>query len=249
MKSFTHRLLTVVIPLLFCASGARSAPTVYDLRIDFSDSINPNGTWRYYKGNTLLTHSTPVTNATLALATTNGFWGDTSSSNNSAIMKTTANGSATGSWTDSDFLVNEVLVRTTDPASGGPMLVTWTAPSAGTFTYNGFIWLANGPLGPGGNSFALWQNNLPPIETGQATIGQNRTNVSGFVNGATPVNVLAGDVLSLQIDSIAPFPTGSLAGVSFTIDFTPLPEPTGLTLIILGLGPLLARRPSGHGHN
>src|SRR6185503_15722118 len=138
-------------------ANSAHAVIVYDLRIVFSNTNNPNFTWKYFKGNVPLTHFTPVTNATLASAAANGYWGDTSSSNNSAIMLTTANGSATGLWADSDFLVGEVLVRTTDP-TGDPMNVTWTAPSNGSFTYSGFFWFANAPLGPGSNSFTLSLN-------------------------------------------------------------------------------------------
>lgn len=46
-----------------------------------------------------------------------------------------------------------------------------------------------------------------------------------MVNGLTPTAVVAGDVLTLQLDPLPGPPFGSLAGISFTIDFTPIPEP------------------------
>jgi len=239
-------LLLVVAATGLCATPTQAAIVVYDLRVDFSNTSNPNGPWQYLKGNVPLSHFTPVTQPNLPLAVANGYWGDTASSNNSAIMLTTAKGSATGSWTDNDFLKGEVLVRTTDP-SGAPMNVTWTAPTAGTFTYSGFLWFANGPLGPGGNSFTLKLNNGPTMEAGSATIGQDRNNVTGMVNGLTPTAVLAGDVLSVQLDPLPGPPFGSLAGVSFTIDFTPIPEPGSLTLASLagaGLAFVARRRRS-----
>lgn len=234
--SFTARKLVGLLLILaaapMCATPTQAAIVVYDLRVDFSNTSNPNGPWQYLKGITPLTHFTPVTQPSLPAAAANGYWGDTASSNNSAIMLTTAKGSATGFFSDNDFLQGEVLVRTTDP-NGAPMNVTWTAPTAGTFTYSGFLWFANGPLGPGGNSFTLKLNNGPTMETGSATIGQDRNNVSGMVNGLTPTAVLPGDVLTLQIDPLPGPPFGSLAGVSFTIDFTPVPEPGTLTLATL----------------
>jgi hypothetical protein len=234
LSRLSRGALLALLSLLFLPS-THAAIIVYDLRVDFSNVNNPNGTWRYYKGNTLLTHYTPVTQPTLSLAAANGYWGDSSTSNNSAIMLTTANGSATGLFSDTDFLVDHVLVRTTDPSTGGPMIMTWTAPTAGSFTYNGFLWYAGGPLGPGGNSFTLSLNNGPAFEMGSAALGQDMPNATGMVNGATPISVLAGDVVALELNPL-PGPSGSLAGVSFTIDFTPVPEVGSLSLAALGVG-------------
>jgi hypothetical protein len=234
----TRGFLAALLGLAIFASPASAAIIVYDLRVDFSNASNPNGTWQYLKGNTLLTHFTPVTNPTLALAAANGYWGDTASSNNSAIMLTTADGSATGLWADSDFLQDEVLVRTTDPP-GAAMNVTWTAPSAGTLTYNGGVWLANGPLGPGMSSFTLDLNNGPALESGVVGPVSGYTNGVGMVNGQTPMNVLAGDVFTLEIAAL-PGPSGALTGVTFTIDFQPIPEPSSCALAGIGLVGLLA---------
>ena len=241
MKATTSTLgglLLAFLSMAIFANPACGVIVVYDLRVDFSNANNPNGTWHYLKGNVPLTHFSPVTNATLATAAANGFWGETSSSNNSAIMLTTADGSATGLWSDNDFLTGEVLVRTTDPSTGGPMIVTWTAPSNGSFTYSGALWFANAPLGPGGNSYTLSLNNGPNMEAGTASLGQDRQNGTSMVNGLTPVNVLMGDVMALEINPL-PGPTGSLAGVTFTIDFTPVPEPSSLILASIGIGGLI----------
>jgi hypothetical protein len=228
-RRITWLIALSAIVWTFIATPA-GAVIVHDLRVDFSNANNPNGPWRYYKGSTLLSHFTPVSNATLALAVANGYWGDTASSNNSAIMLTTANGSATGFWSDADFLQDEVLVRTTDPSTGGPMTVTWTAPTSGSFTYAGFVWFAGTPQGPGGNSFTLSINNGPAIESGSAGQGQDRQNMVGMVNGTLPTNISAGDVISLQFNPLPGPPFGSLAGVSWTIDFQPVPEPSSWLL-------------------
>lgn len=232
------RFFGLALVLLASATVVRQASAVivvYDLRVDFSNANNPNGPWEYLKGNVPLTHFSPVTQPLLPLAAANGYWGDTASSNNSAIMLTTAPGSATGLWTNNDFLQDDVLVRTTDPGTGAPMIVTWTAPSAGSFTYSGMLWNANAPLGPGATSYTMTLNNGPALESGTALPGNDRPNGIGMLNGLTPVNVLAGDVVALEFNPAPGPPFGALAGITFTIDFTPVPEPGSLALASMGV--------------
>jgi hypothetical protein len=227
--------LVLLLATTTFAGRASAVIVVYDLRLDFSNANNPNGPWEYLKGNVPLTHFSPVTQPALPAAAANGYWGDTSSSNNSAIMLTTAGGSATGLWTDNDFLKDDVLVRTTDPSTGAPMIITWTAPSAGSFTYSGMLWNANAPLGPGATSYAMTLNAGPALESGTAMPGNDRTNGISMLNGLIPVNVLPGDVVALEFNPAPGPPFGSLAGITFTIDFTPVPEPSSLALASLGL--------------
>lgn len=230
-------LLLVFVMVVGCCNAAQ-AIIVYDLRWDFSNTSNPNGTWSYWKGNTPLTHYTPVPGP-LAPAVAGGYWGDAPASLNGAIMLSTANGSAAPPWSDNDFVANHVLVRTTDPSTGGATNVRWTAPSAGTFTYSGGVWYANPQAGPFGNSFSLSLNNGPLMESGTAGIGNDFNNGIGMVNGMFPTNVNAGDVLTLELVPHPLAQSGSLAGVSFTIDFLPVPEPSGLVLMVAGLGSML----------
>jgi hypothetical protein len=110
------------------------------------------------------------------------------------------------------------------------MIITWTAPSAGSFTYSGMLWNANAPLGPFGTSYTMSLNNGPALESGTALLGNDRNNGIGMVNGLIPVNVLPGDVVALEFNPAAGPPTGALAGITFTIDFTPVPEPSSVVL-------------------
>jgi hypothetical protein len=229
-------LVLVALGILLLSSSAQAVIVVYDLRLDFSDAVNPNGTWAYLQGATPLPHFSSVPQPNLAPAAANGYWGASSSNFNSLILKTTANGSSAPPFSDNDFLANHVLVRTTDPASGGPMIVTWTAPSAGSFTYSGDVWYAGTPLGPGSNDFLLTLNNGPAMESGTAGIGQDESNPVTMVNGLTPTIVNPGDVLALKIGPSIGFPFGSLAGIGLVVDFTPAPEPS--TLVLGGMGTL-----------
>jgi len=63
-----------------------------------------------------------------------------------------------------------------------------------------------------------------------------------FVNGMSPIAVVAGDVLALELAPSVSAPFGSLAGVSFTIDFTAVPEPGTLALGLAGMIAARSRR-------
>ncbi len=231
-----------LLALAICANPASAAILVYDIDVDFSDTNNPNATWTYQQGNSLLTHYTPVPQPKLTLGVANGYWGTSSSSLSTSVMKATADGSATGLYSDNDFKAGDVLVRTTDPSAGGPVRVTWTAPSNGTYTYGGWVWFAGAPEGPGGNSFSLTFNAGPVLESGVAGFGQNRPNAVSMLNGLLPMPISAGDVLTLEFNPLPGPPSGSLAGVAFTVDFTPVPEPGTLALAATGVAALALLR-------
>ena len=229
-----------VIAASLLAVPAKAAIVVYDLGLDFSNTINPNGVWSFSQGNTLLTHYTPVPTY-LAPAVANGYWGTNSSNLNSSVMLSTAGGSAVPPLTNFDFIAGEVLVGTTDANTGGPVDINWTAPSNGTFTYSGWVWYADPTAGPFGNSFDISLNNGPSIEFLTASIGQHFFNSVPMLNGLVPIAVTAGDVVSLTVSPLIPAPTPLIGGVSWTIDFTPVPEPSSWLLMGLGLIAVVGR--------
>jgi hypothetical protein len=227
-------LLAVFMAFSCPHPSARAAIIVYDNDLDFSDVNSPSGTWSTCRATRRFLTSRRCYIPQLALAVANGYWGASSSSLSTSIMLATANGSATGLWSDTDFISGDILIGTTDPSAGGPTVLAWTAPSNGTLTYNGAIWYADAPNGPGGTDFSLALNAGPALEFGTAGLAQNRPNAAQMVNGFTPVNVLAGDVLALELNAAPGPPFGRLTGVVFTIDFVPIPEPSSLVLLAFG---------------
>ena len=96
IRSLVACLLPAVCLTMFAAQ-AQAIIVVYDLKLDFSNSNTPSGTWAYYQGNTLLTHYTPVPTPLVA-AVANGYWGVGPTDLNSSIMRATANGSTAPGW-------------------------------------------------------------------------------------------------------------------------------------------------------
>ena len=221
------------IAVSLLAAPAQAVVVVYDLGLDYSDTLNPNGVWSFTKGNTLLTHYTPVPTS-LAPAVANGYWGTSASDLNSSVMLSTAGGSAVPPLTNFDFPAGEVLVGTTDANTGGPVDINWTAPSNGTFTYSGWVWYADPTAGPFGNNFNMSLNNGPSMEFLTAGIGQNFVNSVAMVNGLIPTTVNAGDIVKLTVSPVVPVLTPLIGGVSWTIDFTPAPEPSSWLLAVIG---------------
>ena len=225
----------------FFAAPAKGAIVVYDLGLDFSNSLNPNGVWSFSQGNTVLTHFTTVPTS-LAPAVANGYWGTNAFNLNSSVMLSTADGSAAPPLSNLDFIAGEVLVGTTDASTGGPVDIHWTAPSNGTFTYSGWAWYADPTAGPFGNSFDISINNGPSIEFLTASLGQHFFNSVPMQNGLVPMSVTAGDVVTLTVSPLVPAPTPLIGGVSWTIDFTSVPEPSSWLLMGLGLIAVASRR-------
>jgi hypothetical protein len=226
------------------ASGSCSANiTVYALDFDFSTVNNPNGVWSYYNGNTLLASFSPLPGP-LPAGMANSYWGQSSGNANGAMLRAIADGSTVPPFSDWDFENFDVLVRTPDPGMGGPARIVFTAPTAGQLTYGAsLVWNANGPLGPVINDFLLTINNGPILESGSINMLNDRANPVVFVNGFNLYSVQAGDQLILEFQPNGGSPSGGLLGVGFTIDFTPVPEPSsGCLAILIGLvGSSMAR--------
>ncbi len=229
---------------LLATSG--QAAIVYDLANDFSNASNPNGVWSFTQGTTNLTKfAIPggCCSDSIQAALANGLWSvlaPGTSLNDRDVMKTTANGAGTGSYTNNDWLSGDVIVHSTNPGNGVDIFIRWTAPQAGTINYNGGVWYAHSTV-VRSSDFFVSLNGGSALHTGTVAGAQNRSNIQTF-NGGLSVN--AGDVLAIRLAPTAGQNLGSLAGVNLTVSLEPtssVPEPTTLglasgALLLLALG-------------
>jgi hypothetical protein len=210
-----------------CFSQAANAD-VFDLKSDFSNAVNPNGVWSFTQGFSVLTHyPQPGDGNALNTAAANGFWGVGPSFNSNVpfVLQVTQDGSAVPGLTDDDFLLDDVIVHSSN--AGLELFINWTAPSDGSVdNYSGSIWYAHSNV-TRINDFAVQLNGGAALNSGTVTNGQGKSNAVGF-NDAGALSVSAGDVLSISLFRDTGQPFGSLAGVDFTVNFTSaVPERLG----------------------
>lgn len=217
------------------AAGASSAQaTVYNLSSDWSDSVNPNGAWSY--GGDLAHHPQPATANSLNVAAGNGYWGAGSDFYAAPFtLKATVDGSATGAYSDNDFLSGDVLIHS--PNDGSPFAITWTAPTAGAIVLTSSVWYAHSVVARSDDLTAFLNSTL--LGSATVTNGINRSNQLTLASGS--YTVAAGDVLTFDFAKSTGQAYGSLAGIDATIDFTPssmgaVPEPATWSMMILGFG-------------
>lgn len=181
---------------------------VYDLETDWSDTQNPNGTWSYRWGESLLLNDQFP-------------WGDDCFGKNGI---TTA--------TEADVLpgyleLGDVFVRI---SCSEQVNVRWTAPANGTITLSGQAW-------NGGGGFC-WDTGLPLCASYPWMLTHNGINLSDGWTGGTRdlpyelssgaggatalqnIQVLAGDEIDL-VFLFNPSADPGNVGIRFTVTFTP----------------------------
>lgn len=237
--------LYALVPLIAALScSVAHAATVYDLSGDFSNASNPNGVWSFTQGSTPLEHYFSLTANPINTALEDGYWGTGSNLNINTpeVAKVTKDGSATGTYTNADFLSGDVILHS--PNGGAPLFINWTAPSAGTIDVSGGTWYAHSPVARS-NDFQITLGSLT-LATDVVSSTANNSRDNAFSFNFSDLAVAAGTVLSIRYSPTSGQSFGSIAGLSETVTFTasPVPEASSWAMMVVGLGLLtvVARR-------
>ena len=187
----------LLVGFLMACSTVTYAVTVYDLRNDWSDAVNPNGVWQYRAGTTDLVHAPDWTGSMIGY--TQPVWTVTSTPSPGALCP--AVGKATGTRAGDDYAVGDIIMHSNSPSCGNDIdaaNVAWTAPFGGVINISGNLWQTGLTTGP------LARNNTATLRLNGVTL-QTIPNLAGF-SSASPasvaVNSLAvhpGDVVSLNV--------------------------------------------------
>jgi hypothetical protein len=238
MKTKINTLLGAVLSLLVlprttnaAAGPCAAVPQFYDLKADWSDTQNPNGTWSYREGESLLiANPVPWVGANYNANYCAGvyIWPPAAP----AMRKVTGDAQlqeTVGVYSPALFLYPDLLEDgdvLVVPGAGGNIL--WTAPESGTINISGATWgvdpafacigtawtlSLNGSLLSGGDRVDECSN--PRSSPFDLSLG------SGGAAGLQNISLQAGDQLVLAFHAFGfPLAPGFPIGVSFTITLT-----------------------------
>jgi hypothetical protein len=208
---------------ILAAAGAGSAD-VYDLTDNWSDSDNPNGAWAYREASNALPHVDAWERGWDFWDDAQPGWAESETGNNRIPFWFRAVGVENF---DHDWQVGDVIVHSTDDASGvgnGPANVAWTSPAAGSANLSGAVWMGR-DIGRA-NNWTVYHNQTVltsgHIESGDAYSRNNPFDLADGSGGEDVLKELAlarGDELRLEFVRTTQY--GDFIGVRLTIDFEP----------------------------
>jgi hypothetical protein len=242
MKSFNDKKWLVTLLALmavFCASIANAV--TYDLKSDWINASNPNGSWAFYQGITLLPYQSDYDKYHIYVADqqawANAQFDPTVDYNNVGHVPVWMKASKDSVWgSGSDVLAGDIILHPSYDGSTqspyGEGNVTWTSNLTGTATIHGNVWYT-GVLDRSDD----WNLYLGTTELAGGTVyyndGHPRSNPYTF--GDFIVSVNPGDVLTFTAfgtNGGVPY----FLGVNLTIDVTPAAVPLPPSLMLLGSG-------------
>jgi hypothetical protein len=138
------RTLITAFGFVLASVLAQASAVTYDLTSQWNNNANPNGTWSYRQGGTLLPYQTSFSPlGSLALpGVTSGFApGNVPGNFLPLIAQATSSGGS-----GFNYLTGDVVFHTVDGANGNPAFgqlnIDWTAVTSGTITIAGALWYA-----------------------------------------------------------------------------------------------------------
>jgi len=213
---------------LMACSAAAHAATVYDLKNDWSDNANPNGTWQYRAGATALVHAPDWTGAQLGYS--QQVWTITSTPSPNALCPAVFKAASTRAG--DDYSLGDIVIHSNSPTCGNDTdvgNVAWTAPADALITVSGNLWQTGFKTG------AQARNNTATLRL-NGVILQTITNLAGF-SSATPASLAVtnlavhqGDIVWLSVVR-DPSTPGYLVDLNMHIVATPALPALGAVIL------------------
>jgi hypothetical protein len=234
---------------LVCLSAPATAD-VFDLKSDWSEISNPNGSWTFREGSNSLPFVadwTPLSNYDPAYNVGGHIaqpaWVPTPNVGSNlpgwfkAAVTPASNGVLDPTAVGLDWQAGDVIVHTTDPFNGvgkGIASVLWSSPAAGIAHIYGNVWDARNSLGRT-NHWDLLINGLSHASgdlAGSNADSFDRAHPASF--DLSSVNLALGDTVELRVFRTGR--VGDFVATNVTVDvMTPIPEPETYTMLLVGL--------------
>lgn len=243
LTTWTKGVFVILATVVCWSCVARGA--VYDLKTDWSDSVNPNGVWTYRQWNT-------------ALPLQNDWWNNGSNQKAWALASYPAMDHVPV-WMQidtsmSDLVAGDITVHpTSHTSSSSPKAaanVIWTSPVDGTITISGGVWWGGWEGVDRCTDWGLYLNTQV-LDFGTVGPGDayDRSNPMPM-NGGGVLAVHPGDIVQLMLSQIDRETYSWFTGVNLTINAeastTPaVPVPSAVLLVgtgMAGLGGIRLRR-------
>ncbi|MFT3987258.1 VPLPA-CTERM sorting domain-containing protein [Aestuariivirga sp.] len=220
---------------LFLGAASAQAET-WNAFDDFSIATNPNGAWSYGEGTAGSTFTPFVNKVTTSQVI---YWQTTNPSLGApAVIKNT-----TGSSFAYPTVVFPNDVLDIHPGPNSDVIVQFTAPTAGTYSYSGLFEVldyvqSNGVIG------LIYKNGtqLFSQEFGGTTANATTLTAGSMITFMGSVLLAAGDKLSFAVNNDGNYLYDSTGFQVVISDVSPVPLPGALPLMAAGLGSLALLR-------
>lgn len=225
--------LSLVITLISLA--AVQAQVLGDLKLDWSDTNNPNGAWTYREGNNALPAVASWQSSLGGWSSPQPGWARSENGTNRIPFIFRSNGTETFTH---DWQQGDIVLHSRDDGNGvgnGEGNIIWTSTITGFIDVTGNTWLGR-DIGRG-NTWSIWKNNTQ-LTSGVITNGDvfNRASPFDFAAGSggasvlTSISVVPGDTIMYQL--VRTSASGEFAGITMTITAA-VPEPATWAMISL----------------
>lgn len=218
MSSIAPRALAA----LTLAAAVPAMAASYDLVADWNPGANPNGSWSFLSGSSLL----PYWDAMPPLG---GVGGYAPSPDSGYFLPVFFQSGASGS---------DIMVHSYDGFNGhaasGEAVLRWTSPISGTLDLGGYFYYGQPTLARSNEVVvALAGSTLLSTTVSYAQHQDYANRYSFALSGLT---VTAGDTLDISFVRSPGYAPGTVTAMELTVSTHPVPEPASYALLLGGLG-------------
>lgn len=224
------RMTRTLLALTFIALQGTSQAATYDLAADWAPNANPNGTWSFRSGDTLL----PWHDSICCMGFPTGGY---------------APGATAGVFLPLFFQRQpgaDVGLHTFDEGNGrgasGEATLVWTATETGLLDIRMYLYWEQAPLSRS-NDYTM-SLGAQMLASGTLSFLAHNGYANRQILSFDDLQVTQGDQMRLVFKRSPGFHPGTVSYIGMTLDVTPIPEPGTYALMLAGLAALggLARK-------